>query len=98
MKGHAIKLYREIVCPHFTADELCGIYENRYSCCRNFPNRQTGMFCASTTRCIYDVDGNLDCKNCLDKCCRHIWVGADKEFDPSVLKMDCLTCSETYKS
>ena len=60
-----------ISCPYLNADELCSIYETRPSCCRNFPNRNTGMFC-SETKCVYDALGNLDCANCKDKCCKHL--------------------------
>jgi Fe-S-cluster containining protein len=31
----------EMRCPHFTDDNLCGIYENRPELCRNFPKKGT---------------------------------------------------------
>jgi hypothetical protein len=83
-----------INCPYLNADELCSIYETRPSCCRNFPNRNTGMFC-SETKCVYDALGNLDCANCKDKCCKHLEM---EVFDINLLDISCLTCKETYCS
>ena len=81
-----------ITCPYLNADELCSIYETRPSCCRNFPNRNTGMFC-SETKCVYDALGNLDCANCKDKCCKHLEM---EVFDIKLLDISCSTCKETY--
>ena len=81
-----------ISCPYLNADELCSIYETRPSCCRNFPNRNTGMFC-SETKCVYDALGNLDCANCKDKCCKHLEMSV---FDIKLLDISCSTCKETY--
>jgi len=83
-----------ISCPYLNADELCSIYETRPSCCRNFPNRNTGMFC-SETKCVYDALGNLDCANCKDKCCKHLEM---EVFDIKLLNISCSTCKETYCS
>ena len=83
-----------ISCPYLNADELCSIYETRPSCCRNFPNRNTGMFC-SETKCVYDALGNLDCANCKDKCCKHLEMSV---FDIKLLDISCSTCKETYCS
>lgn len=82
-----------MICPYFK-NELCSIYDKRPSCCRNFPNRTEGMFC-SDSECVYTVEGELDCENCLDKCCRHIV--ADKVEDIlKVLDTSCEDCKTIY--
>ena len=81
-------------CPYLDENELCSIYDNRPNCCRNFPNRESGMFC-STTVCVYDAAGNLDCMNCKDKCCNHLEM---EVFDIKLLDMSCSTCKATYCS
>ena len=81
-----------IRCPYLDKDELCSIYENRFSCCRNFPNRNSGMFCAEA-KCVYDALGNVDCMNCKDKCCNHLEM---EVFDAKLLDISCLDCKEKY--
>lgn len=94
--NQTIKLYKEVICPHLNSEELCSIYERRFNCCRNFPNRTSGMFCSTTTKCVYTYQGELDCFNCKDKCCKHILVEIDKQFNSAILDIDCITCTEKY--
>ena len=81
-----------VKCPYLTENELCSIYEDRPKCCRNFPNRNPGMFC-SETKCVYDNLGNLDCVNCKDKCCNHLEM---EVFDIKLLDITCIECNEKY--
>ena len=81
-----------ISCPYLDENELCSIYEVRPSCCRNFPNGNSGMFCSDTV-CVYDSLGNLDCKNCKDKCCKHLEM---EIFDIKLLDISCTKCKEVY--
>ena len=81
-----------IRCPYLDKDERCSIYETRFSCCRNFPNRNTGMFC-SEAKCVYNSLGNLDCANCKDKCCNHLEM---EIFDVKLLDISCVECKEKY--
>jgi hypothetical protein len=85
-------------CPYLDEQGLCSIYPQRFSCCRNFPNRTKGMFCAETTRCVYDENGNLDCFNCKDKCCNHLDIPDDTPIWEVVRLLDisCNTCKEIY--
>ena len=76
-----------IVCPHFK-DEKCSIYNVRPECCRNFPNRQKGMFCSESV-CIET------CAECKDKCCRHIEATENKDII-SLLNLTCSECREKY--
>lgn len=76
-----------MICPHFK-DELCSIYETRPQCCRNFPNRNEGMFCV-------DSKCNNDCINCKDKCCRHI-EGTDVKNIIQILDISCNDCKRIY--
>lgn len=85
-------------CPYLNDQELCSIYEQRFSCCGNFPNRNTGMYCSETTKCVYTPSGDLDCFNCQDKCCNHLDIPALTPVWQVVkyLSMDCDTCRELY--
>jgi Fe-S-cluster containining protein len=85
-----------IRCPHLNEQELCSIYETRPSCCRNFPNRNEGMFCSDSYKtCVYDSQGNLDCASCKDKCCNHLEIAV---FDIKLLDISCAECKEKYCS
>lgn len=77
----------EVVCPHFV-NGLCSIYDTRPSCCRNFPNRNLGMFCA-------DSKCDEDCANCKDKCCTHI-VAPSPDLVIAVLSITCSECQNIY--
>ena len=94
LPGSTIRGLMSIRCPYLNNDELCSIYETRPSCCRNFPNRNEGMFC-SESKCVYDANGNLDCVNCKDKCCNHLEM---EVFDIKLLDISCSTCKEVYCS
>ena len=50
------------------------------------------MFCSDTV-CVYDSLGNLDCKNCKDKCCKHLEM---EIFDIKLLDISCTKCKEVY--
>ena len=76
-----------MICPYFK-NELCTIYETRPLCCRNFPNREEGMYC-STSKC------DNDCLNCKDKCCRHIAIKDLTNFI-QILDITCDTCKRIY--
>ena len=91
---NVIPVVNEITCPHLDANERCGIYETRPSCCRNYPRLDEGMFC-NNSKCVYDTQGNLDCASCKDKCCEHLRMEA---FDLRLLDMNCEECKETYCS
>lgn len=75
-----------IVCPYFN-DELCSIYDQRPQCCRSFPNRTSGMFCA-------DSKCDEDCISCKDKCCRHIEGEGTDVFE--LLNISCSECQNKY--
>lgn len=81
-----------MICP-FLKDELCSIYNDRPSCCRNMPNSTPGMFCYDHLKCVYDSDGNVDCKNCADKCCKHLQI-PDNTSKLDVLRHLTMTCDE----
>lgn len=97
LPGRGSKLRQQLIRHYFMIciyfkEEKCSIYEDRPSCCRNFPNRSEGMFC-SKTKCVYDKDNNLDCANCTDKCCRHLEMDI---FDIKLLDISCSECKEKY--
>ena len=74
------------VCPYFK-DELCSIYDQSPQCCRSFPNRTSGMFCA-------DSKCDEDCINCKDKCCRHIEGEGTDVLE--LLNISCSECQNKY--
>ena len=86
-------------CPYLDEQEMCSIYLSRPSCCRSFPNNTPGMFCeTSSSKCTYDLQGNLDCFNCKDKCCNHLAI---PESTPvwkviELLNISCGDCKKTY--
>jgi hypothetical protein len=73
-------------CPNLV-DGLCRIYESRPQCCRNFPNREHPN-CIDAYRC------DLNCKDCVDKCCNHILL-TDEGFVQS-LNIECDSCKQTW--
>jgi len=75
------------ICPHLTAEELCTIYDDRPKCCRTFPNR-VHPNCIDAYRC------DLNCKECKDKCCKHILL-TDKNFISS-LDVSCNQCKQIW--
>ena len=87
-----------MICPYLDENKLCSIYEFRFNCCRSFPNRETGMFCSETTRCVYDANGNVDCFNCKDKCCEHLEIPDNTPIWEvvKILDISCVKCKETY--
>jgi hypothetical protein len=87
-----------MICPYLDENKLCSIYEFRFNCCRNFPNKETGMFCSETTRCVYDAKGNVDCFNCKDKCCEHLEIPDNTPIWEvvKILNISCIKCKETY--
>ena len=89
-----IKVTNVIKCPLLSDEGLCTVYETRFSCCRNFPNKNEGMFC-SDKKCVFDANGNIDCMNCKDKCCNYLAMDV---FDTKLLDMSCEECKETYCS
>ena len=82
-----------MICQHFNEKELCDIYDTRPKCCRTFPNLNS-KFCIDNHRCIYK-DGKLDCVNCKDKCCRHIYT-KDNQTVISALDIDCEECTQIW--
>lgn len=87
-----IEVTQIIRCPLLDSNGLCTIYENRPSCCRNYPNKTEGMFC-NDNKCIYDEQGNLDCFNCKDKCCNYLRMDT---FDLDKMNISCEECKEVY--
>lgn len=87
-----------MICPYLDENKLCSIYEFRFNCCRNFPNKETGMFCSETPRCVYDAKGNVDCFNCKDKCCEHLEIPDNTPIWEvvKILNISCIKCKETY--
>lgn len=82
-----------VVCPHLDKDEKCSIYEDRYSCCRSYPNLTTpSAFCFNTDRCTQI------CETCEDKCCKHIFVDGSisdvAEAVKQALSIPCSTCHQ----
>jgi hypothetical protein len=51
------------------------------------------MFCSDHVKCTYDDQGNVDCVNCPDKCCKHIHV-PDDSSKLDVLRHLTMTCEE----
>ena len=87
-----------MICPYLDENKLCSIYEFRFSCCKSFPNKESGMFCNETTRCVYDANGNIDCFSCKDKCCEHLEIPDNTPIWDviNLLNISCLKCKETY--
>ena len=87
-----IKMNR-IVCPYLhPVSETCTIYDKRFSCCRNYPQKEEGMFC-NDSKCVYDANGNLDCGSCKDKCCKHLAMDV---FKIELMDMSCQECKSVY--
>ena len=84
-------------CPFLYENELCSIYPYRFSCCRNFPNRNPGMYCENTV-CVYDSQDQLDCGNCKNKCCNHLNIDDHAHIWDVInsLDMSCDNCKEKY--
>lgn len=88
-----------IPCP-FLNGSLCIIYNERPSCCRNFPNKEG--ICADYECDLLNSDPDVEaCKLCKNQCCARISypknMEINKKFVNNLLNMDCKTCSELYK-
>ena len=90
--------FKYITCPFFINNK-CSIYDKRYNCCRNFPNKNG--ICADYDCGLIDNTSNYEvCKNCRAKCCTKIMYPAEKELDIDLvidlLNMDCETCIRLF--
>lgn len=80
------------ICPYLNSDELCSIYNIRPECCRNFPNK-------SNPKCVDAFRCDLDCKNCKDKCCKHILLTVDSDYESDFiasLNIKCDSCNQEW--
>ena len=87
-----------MICP-FLKNERCSIYYYRPSCCRNFPQTKSGLFCTDRIKCTYDKEGNIDCFNCVNKCCHNVQMpeGTGKLEIIKKLNGTCEECEDHYK-
>jgi hypothetical protein len=87
--------YKVITCPYLV-DSKCSIYDKRFSCCRNFPQKQG--YC-SDADC--DLGNGHCCDNCEENCCENILVPknsiVDKAFIGKLMDIDCDTCRRLFK-
>ncbi|HEX7586133.1 MAG TPA: hypothetical protein VF390_00660 [Patescibacteria group bacterium] len=98
--------YRAVVCP-FLVDNVCSIYEKRFSCCKNFPRK--GNFYCSDSDCKIrkkgirknTKKGTAVCVTCRYNCCSQILVPknlkATKKVIASILDMSCADCKIFFK-
>ena len=84
-----------VICPYLDSKELCSIYEDRPSCCRNYPGK--GIKFPFTDHIKHTC--NEDCINCVYKCCKHINVLKDKISPQDIIErltMSCNSCGKTF--
>jgi Fe-S-cluster containining protein len=96
--------YIMITCPFFK-NWKCSIYENRPSCCKNYP--QKDAYCTNK-KCklwVKNIDWKLEssnplCFECKKKCCERIlvpvWISIDKDFILDWLNIDCKNCKKLF--
>jgi hypothetical protein len=76
---------KEISCPYLK-NNRCLIYNNRFKCCRNFPNIRAYCF----------RDCKQQCYECNDICCNHILVPDNYIIDENTisqyLNIECEDC------
>lgn len=92
--------YKTIPCP-LLVDKKCSSYEERPSCCRNYP--QESWYCTTSRLCKIsviwliwsEVESNSICFNCKSLCCEWILVPKHVEFTKvEVLKWLDISCED----
>ena len=94
--------FNEITCTYLNSGK-CTKYEQRFNCCRNYP--QIGRYCSSDKCRIMSInvsnnteESNDICAECENKCCTHILVpiksNIKEEFIEKWMNIDCSTCGK----
>lgn len=84
------------VCPYYTEQGLCSIYERRPQCCRSYPGKGKKFPFADHVSHICDSD----CPNCKTRCCTQITILKNVIQTPEefILGLDhsCANCKKEF--